>query len=310
LNLFSGRSHSAVCMYGTLAILCAGRAAAQQPYAASQQNAVSQQLAPQASSLPDDPSVTLAARNTASSFPFLSSTDEASASSSTRPPEFDQQAGPEQEAPRDSSGKPIRAQQKRVFGLMANYTSVTGGTTPPPPGWKTNAHLAFKQSTDYSAFVFSLLTSTIAYAQDSHPSLDTWNGGNAPYWAYTWRGLVDKTDGVAQGTFLFPSLLHEDVRYYAMGRGPIWKRTLHAAESVVVARTYSGRSIPNVAGIMGQIGTQAASTTYYPPGSEDFGVLATKFTYACLRQAGLTVMREFSPDVAAHLHFHKKRQQP
>ena len=292
MNLFSGRSQSAVCLYGILVFLATGRVA------------LSQQ---QADALPDAPSATLAAHIAPSPFAFLTQDDEAQPSSSE---DTDQQADAQQDKPRDPNGRPIRAQQKRVFGLLANYTSVTGGTTPPPPGWRTNARLAVKQSTDYSAFVFSLLTSTIAYAQDSHPSLDTWNGGNAPYWAYTWRGLADKTDGVIQGTFFFPSLLHEDVRYYAMGRGPIWKRTVHAAENVVVARTYSGRSIPNVAGLMGKVGTQALSTRYYPPGSEDFGVLATKFTYACLRQAGLTVLREFSPDIAAHLHFHKKPQQP
>ena len=43
------------------------------------------------------------------------------------------------------------------------------------------------------------------------------------------------------------------------------------------------------------------STTYYPPGSEEFGVLATKFAYSCARDMGFTVFREFYPDIAIHV---------
>ena len=200
----------------------------------------------------------------------------------------------------------ILPQQKRVFGVLTNYTTVSGGTRPKPAGWKTDSEIAWKQSTDYTAIGFSLVTSAIAFGQDSHPSLDTENGGNAPFWAYTWRGFTDKTDQVLQGTLLFPALLHQDTRYYAMGTGSKWKRTLHAVDSVVIAHSYSGNPVFNVAGLAGKAGTQAVSTTYYPAGSESFGVLAEKFTYACLRQAGFTVLREFSPDLAHKLHLHVK----
>jgi hypothetical protein len=217
----------------------------------------------------------------------------------------------------DQHGEPVppptkvRPQQQRVFGVLPNYNSVSGGGVKfAQPGWKTDFKIATHQSYDYVGNIYGVATSAIAYAQDSHPSLDTVNGGNAPFWAYTWRGFVDRTDGSFQGTFFFPALLHEDVRYFAKGEGSITKRTLNAVGSVVIAHSYSGRRIPNIAGILGKVGTQAMSTTYYPSGSEDFGVLATKFTYACLRQAGFTVLREFSPDIAVHLHRHKKTQQP
>lgn len=214
-----------------------------------------------------------------------------------------------QPAPQDKHGDvaappPILQQQKRVFGVLPNYTSISGGTRPKPAGWKTDSEVAWKQSTDYVGLIYTFSTSAIAYGQDTHPSLDTVNGGNAPVWAYMWRGLLDRTDQTALGTLLFPALLHQDTRYYAMGTGSKVRRTLHAAESVVIAHSYSGRPVFNVAGLAGKVGAQAVSTTYYPAGSEDFGVLASKFTYACLRQAGFTILREFSPDIAQHLHRH------
>jgi hypothetical protein len=188
-------------------------------------------------------------------------------------------------------------QQQRIFGVLANFQSISAGAKPVKAGWRTDFKIANRSNYDYTALGFVFVTSALAYAQDSHPTLSTVHGGDAPYWAYLWRGFLDKTDGSYQGQFLFPALLHEDVRYYAMGHGSKVHRTLHAMSSIVVAHTYSGRPIPNIAGLAGKVGTQAVSTTYYPSGSQDFGVLATKFAYVCLRQAGFAVLREFSPDL-------------
>lgn len=198
----------------------------------------------------------------------------------------------------------MRPQSQRIFGVLPNFATVSAGRRPKPAGWKTDWQTANKQALDYSSFAYLLLTSGVAYAQDAHPSLNKENGGDAIYWAYLWRGFLDKTDGTYQGTFLFPALLHEDTRYYAMGKGSKTRRTLHAVGSVVIARDYSGHSIPNIAGLAGRAGAQAVSTTYYPAGSENFGVLSEKFTYSCLRQAGFAVLREFSPDLSALLHHH------
>ncbi len=243
--------------------------------------------------LPDAPSAT---RLYALQTPAPDADDQASSSQ----PQAQQQDKHGDVAP----AAPILQQQKRVFGVLPNYTSVSGGTTPAPAGWRTDSVVAFKQSTDYVGILYSIATSAIAYAQDSHPLVDTVNGGNAPLWGYVWRGLVDRTSQTAQGSLLFPALLHQDTRYFAMGTGSKVRRTVHAAASVVVAHSYSGRPVFNVAGLAGKVGTQALSTTYYPTGSEDFGVLAQKFTYACLRQAGFTILREFSPDISQHLHRH------
>lgn len=206
----------------------------------------------------------------------------------------------------DENGKRIRPQTGRIFGIFPNFVSVSGGTKPKPAGWKTDFQIANRQAYDYSSFGFLLISSSLAYAQTSHPSLNTVNGGNAILWAYVWRGFLDKTDGSYQGSFFFPALLHEDTRYFALGTGSPKKRLLHAALSVVVAHNYDQRPIFNAAGLLGKAGAQAVSTTYYPAGSEGFGVLAEKFSYSCLRQAIFAIIREYSPDAQARVKFMQK----
>jgi len=208
-------------------------------------------------------------------------------------------------APTDKPRRNITAdtgtQPHRILGLMPNYRSVSAGTIPPPPSFKQSFKIATHQAFDYSTFVFLGMTTATAYWQNSHPSLNTWNGGDAVFWAYLWRGFLDKTDGTYQSAWILPTLLHEDTRYYAMGHGSKWKRLGYAMSRVAVARTYEGHATPNLAGLGGKIGAQAVSRTYYPPGSESFGVLATKFSYACARDMGFTVFREFYPDIAIHI---------
>ena len=192
-------------------------------------------------------------------------------------------------------------QPHRILGLMPNYRSVSAGEVPPPPGFKQSFKIATHQALDYSTFIFLGLTTASAYWTDSHPSLDTWNGGNAPFYAYLWRGFLDKTDQTYQSAWILPTMLHEDTRYYAMGHGSKWKRLGYAMSRIAVAKTYSGHNTINLAGLGGKAGAQAVSTYYYPPSSESFGVLATKFGYSCARDVGFTVFREFYPDIAIHV---------
>jgi len=191
-------------------------------------------------------------------------------------------------------------QPHRILGLMPNYRTVSAGVVPPPPGFKQSFGIATHQALDYSTFIFLGFTTASAYWEDSHPSLDTYHGGNAVFYAYLWRGFLDKTDQTYQSAWILPTLLHEDTRYYAMGHGSKWKRLGYAMSRIAIARTYSGHWTPNLAGLGGKAGAQAVSTFYYPPTSENFSVLATKFGYSCARDVGFTVFREFYPDMAIH----------
>jgi hypothetical protein len=273
-----------------------------------------------AQSLPDAPSALLAtalphtfpapSASESSLFtgsePYSSSvTDATLAADPDLDPSQDSQTTSPTTTPSDKPQPKITAntgtQPHRILGLMPNYRSVSAGEVPPPPGFKQSFKIATHQALDYSTFVFLGLTTATAYAQDSHPSLDTYNGGDAVFWAYLWRGFLDKTDGTYQSAWILPTLLHEDTRYYAMGHGSKWKRLGYAMSRVAVARTYGGHATPNLAGLGGKVGAQAVSTTYYPAGSEQFSVLATKFGYSIARDMGFTVFREFYPDIAIHI---------
>lgn len=270
--------------------------------------------------MPDAPSHRLIA--TADPAPDPASAPEPSASSSSSidifaPPQDDApgQAGTPPHHPAnlqvDEDGNVIplnRQQPKRILGFMPNFRSVSAGSKPHPPGWKYNFKIATRQSFDYSSFIFLGITSLTAEGMDSHPVLGK---GIHGFYSYTWRGFLDKTDGTYLGAWLLPSLLHEDTRYYPLGDGHrIVTRALYVISRQGVALTYGGRQTPNVAGLGAKVLAQVVSREYYPPGATSFGVLATKFAYAAMRDIGISSIREFYPDVAAHyIRKHREKMQ-
>src|SRR5579862_841739 len=201
----------------------------------------------------------------------------------------------------DANGNAIpleRQQPQRILGFMPNFRSVSAGAKAPPPGWKYNFTVATHQSFDYSTFIFLGLTSITAEGLNQHPALGKGVDG---FWAYTWRGFLDKTDGTYLSAWLLPSLLHEDTRYYALGdEHSIVLRELYVISRQAVTRTYGGTQTPNIAGLGGKFLTQVISRNYYPPSATSFDVLASKFGYSVMRDVIFTSIREFYPDIAAH----------
>ncbi len=201
----------------------------------------------------------------------------------------------------DSQGNPIpldRQQPKRILGFMPNFRTVAAGSKPPTPTWRGNFKIATHQAFDYSSFLFLGLTSISAEGINSHPAL---RKGVHGFYSYTWRGFLDKTDGTYLSAFVLASALREDTRYYPLGSGHnVFVRGLYVISRQAVARDYTGHNVFNGAGLGGKVLTQYISRSYYPAGSSDLSVLATKFAYSAMRDIAFSSIREFYPDIAAH----------
>ncbi len=193
-------------------------------------------------------------------------------------------------------------QPKRILDVMPNYRAVSAGTHPPPPTPKEAFKVASDDSFDYSAYVFAGLTSLLAEGDDAHPTLGKGVGG---FWAYTWRGYLDKTDGNYWVMFIMPTMLHEDERYYAMGRGNFWKRVVYSTTRVIITPNYKGRNTFNAAELLGRGIAEGISVSYYPSSTQTAGATAERYGYAVLRDASTNAFREFWPDINAYVFHHR-----
>jgi hypothetical protein len=75
--------------------------------------------------------------------------------------------------------------------------------------------------------------------------------------------------GSSEGLFstsVMANVFHEDPRYYKMGRShSIGKRVVYAATRVLITKSDSGKTTPNLALISGNLAGAALTNAYYPP---------------------------------------------
>ncbi len=270
----------ASCLAVSLAIVCSTAAFAQDappPLPSDAAPALALNAAP---ALPDDPSALQ------------------QASSSSQPPQAAAQHTPDMPP---APGLPP-PQPKRILGLMPNYRAVSAGVLPPPPTQKEAFKIATQNAFDYSAFTFVGMTSLIAEAGNSHPEF----GKGVPgYYSYYWRGFIDKADGDYWVDWLLPTVFHEDERYYAMGRGPILKRSVYAATRVFITPNYKGHNTFNASELLGRGIAQGISVAYYPSQSDTVSSISSKYAYSIMRDAATNVFREVWPDISYRLTRHK-----
>jgi len=194
-------------------------------------------------------------------------------------------------------------QPKRILGVMPNYRAVSAGVRPPPFTPHEAFMVATRNSFDYSSFVFVGVTSLLAEGSNAHSQLGKGVGG---YWAYYWRGYLDKTDGNYWVDFVMPTIFHQDERYYAKGEGGVWKRSVYAATRVVITPDFHGKNGFNTSEILGRGVSQAISLSYYPSKTQTPGAFTEKYAYALSRDAITNVFRELWPDINAHFIHHQR----
>jgi hypothetical protein len=105
------------------------------------------------------------------------------------------------------------------------------------------------------------------------------------------------------GTFLIPSLMHQDPHYHREPFLPIKRRILHAFVQVVWAQSYTGQPMFNYANVVGGIATAAVSNTFVPgPNRQGFGNTAQRLALAFAISPSGNLIEEFVPDLASHVN--------
>jgi hypothetical protein len=117
--------------------------------------------------------------------------------------------------------------------------------------------------------------------------------------------FADQVSGEFFGTFLYPTLFHEDPRYYRMGHGNVAKRFGHVVEHAFVTHRDSGRQSFNFSEWMGTASSTALGNLYHSGNRRGFQPAARGVAYSVLTDVGWDMLREFWPEICkkGHLPF-------
>ncbi len=167
---------------------------------------------------------------------------------------------------RDMAEEEMRAEEKqRVLGAIPNFY-VSYSRDPEPLSSGQKYRLAWKMSVDPVSIGISAGIAGVEQAQNAFSGYGQGVGGYAKRF-----GAVYGDGAIA--TFLadavFPSVLHQDPRYFYKGTGSIASRALYAIASVVICRGDNGRWQPNYSNVLGDLAAAGISNLYYPASDRD-----------------------------------------
>jgi hypothetical protein len=193
-------------------------------------------------------------------------------------------------------------QTKRILGIIPNFRAVSTSQVLPPQSAKEKFVTATEDSFDYSAFVLPAALAGYSMATNATPEF---HQGAAGYGRYFWHSWVDQSIENYAVEFIVPTLAHEDIRYYTLGKGGFFKRTGYALSRAAITRSDSGTATFNFGEVVGAGAAAGISNLYYPASERTLGNTAQKWSLNVGIDAATFVFKEFWPDIN-HALFHAK----
>ena len=144
-------------------------------------------------------------------------------------------------------------QTKRILYIVPNFRAVSADQHLPPQSVKEKLKTATLDSVDYSSFIFVAGQAAVAQADNSYPEF---RQGAAGYGRYYWHTLAEAINENTFVEFIITSVLHQDTRYYTLGKGPFTKRLGYAFSRVAITRSDSGHETFNFSEFVGRAHSQ------------------------------------------------------
>jgi hypothetical protein len=184
----------------------------------------------------------------------------------------------------------IRAEEKqRIIGVLPDfYTSYVYNAAPLTS--KQKFSLATHATFDPVAMLGVGIAAGIEQASNSYAG---YGQGAAGYSKRFAAKFVDGRSSDYLTHAIFPALLHQDPRYYYQGSGSVKSRLVHAVNSAFLARSDSGRTMPNYSYLLGDLSAGALTNLYYPKANRGAGLVFTNSAVGLAGRVGLNIVREF-----------------
>ena len=153
----------------------------------------------------------------------------------------------------------------RILWKMPHFLTVEDADKIPPltPGQKFK--VVARGVFDPFEFVLVGCVAGLGQASISSP---TYGQGAQGYAKRFGTSYADNVIENFMSSAVFPSLLHQDPRYYQLGHGGFLKRAGHAVGRVVITRSDSGHTQLDYSELMGGVSAAAISTYTHHPTSE------------------------------------------
>jgi len=196
---------------------------------------------------------------------------------------------------------PPETKNDRLFFLLPNYLMVEDQDHFAPLPVKTKFELSAKTMTDPVTISFLGAIALLGQARNSDPSYGQGMQGYAKRYATVY---ADTGIGTLMTASVFPTILHQDPRYFQRGSGGVWRRTVYAVSQIFVTRSDSGQAQFNYSEIAGNAVAAGISNTYHPKNQRTLGNTLSVWGTDTMLNALCNVAKEFWPDLRRKIRKH------
>ncbi len=181
------------------------------------------------------------------------------------------------------------SERQRVLGIVPNfYTSFVYDAVPLTS--KEKYRFALRETFDPIRFVGTGIGAALEQANDTYAGYgDDAAGYGKRYAALYGDGLFSDLLSHA----VFPSIFHQDPRYFYQGTGSLKSRFIHAVSFAVLIRNDSGRNVPNYSYLLGDLVAGSVNNFYYPHADRGPGLVFTSTAIGIGGRAAGSLAREF-----------------
>ena len=182
---------------------------------------------------------------------------------------------------------------KHIFWIIPNYRSDPDLQNSKPLSSGRKFKLAARDSFDPGTF---LLTGIFAGISQNSRSTPSYGQGLAGFGRYYGSTYGDFMAGNVMTEALYPSLFHQDPRYFRRGTGSAWSRLGYAVSQIFTTHGDNRRTQFNISEIGGNATAVALSNTYNPDNRTAADAAVKLGVQLGVDMAG-NILKEFAPDL-------------
>lgn len=181
------------------------------------------------------------------------------------------------------------AEKQRAFGIFPNfYSSYVWDAAPLTK--KQKFDLAVHSATDPVTFLAVGAASGIEQARNTFPGYGQGAKGYAKRYG---AGYADDAIARMLSSAVFPSIFHQDPRYFYMGSGTVRERAWYAVRSAFVVKGDNGRWQPGYSYVLGSFGSAGISNIYHASSDRGPGLTIRNGFLDLAGHAADNLLREF-----------------
>jgi hypothetical protein len=211
-------------------------------------------------------------------------------------------ASPSQQVPGDpiqpgtlassENKSPTQPESKRIFGIVPNFRTSPSLHEYEPLTSGQKFKIASQDAFDRGTFTLAALIAGEGQLTNANRSFEQGGAGYARYFGASYGDLLI---GDYMTEAIYPSLLHQDPRYFRRGTGSGWSRLTYAMGQIFWTHGDAGNTQFNFSEVIGNSTSVAISNAYYSD-NRTASDAASKLGIQLGVDMAANILKEFWPD--------------